>query len=177
MNESIFIKFPWSEIPSNENFVTEGQIRQVYFFISNAILQKIKSEVGSSWGIIPNEISSGKLSDIKVYNKLMGEIDSQIFDPIAQEYTRQCIRAIKDCNLNKKNVAKSFYTLYSTFCRNSSTNQLYSLYLASNKKKFIDFKKLFDLCKTATLTDTSTEIKEIKTDFDAYCNKALGQIK
>lgn len=154
-----FIKFPWTQYPANQVYVTKDQIKAVYDIIIKAFSYKFTYENGKKQGL--SNIEQYNLNKIKVYNSFVNENLAKVFDPVARDYVLTTLKNIKNNDFGKKCVVESYNNLSLFFAPSSKKCKIVRGFLADDKNHFIDFCKLFEKCNKTTLTIERGELKEI----------------
>ena len=175
MQSNIFIRCPWSKIPSNENFITVNQIKTIFNIIVKTFTYKYKYFINKKND--QSDIEKYNLDNIGVFNKFVNEIASGIVDVVAKDYTMNCLREIKNCNLKKDSVYCCFEKLYYLISKNENNMSLFLQLVSLEDKKFIDFLYLFKNCNKIKFDENSNEIKDIETEFNKYKSGILSDIK
>ena len=172
---NIFIRCPWSDMPTNENFLTDAQAKKMFLMIVNAIEYKyyyyeLKKQNRYA------EALAYDLQRIGVFNKFANAVSTTIVDPEARYFVLECIRKIRDCNVKKRNVKATIDTLYNILARDKVRRSLYAEFTSTQDGKFINFLYILDNCKNRRFDNDSDEIRQLVREFNAYKNKQLDKI-
>lgn len=174
MEKSIFIKFPWSKIPSNENFVTLSQIKKTYSIIVKAFYYKY--EYFAKRLAKDSNAEYYDLNNFGVYNSFISEVTTGINDAIAREYIMDCVKEIKNCDLKNSNVRALFNTLHEMIFKDELRRDMFKEFACNNDNKFIDFLFLFKNCANVKFDDNSPQIKELKDAYGGYKKSSFDLI-
>lgn len=176
MKNTTFMEFPWSEHEENEIYVTGDQIKECYNLIMTALLYRQKyNELVDEKNF--NESIKYNLSKARVFNLFEDASSSKIFDPVARDYVMDCVRKIRDVNSKKRNTNRSIDALYDFFCGDQLRKQLFAEYLASDKKRFINFLGLFNMVEKYDLSNGCDQLTEIANSFKEYKREKVDNIK
>ena len=170
---SLFIQCPWSEIPSNENFVSKAQIKTMFTIIMKIIGSKRKCEMMRA-ADKHADVSHYDLNNIAVFNRFANEISSKVIDIEASDYVMKCLRSIKACNYKK--AKKTIETLTKLIYPNKMRFEMFSEFVSTQKRKFIDFLYIFNNCEKKAFGPNSEEILQISREFEQYKSNVLGSM-
>ena len=159
MENSVFIKFPWTKNPANEVYVTHDQIKAVYDIIIKAFTYKHRFEQGSEYGIA--DLEKYDLDNIKVYNSFVNENLSRVFYPKARAYVLETIKNIRSNSFKKKSVKESYSAIFSIFGPTEPMRKTLRTLLSNDPNHFIDFCTIFGACNKKSLTLDEGLLKEI----------------
>ncbi|MBE7082400.1 MAG: hypothetical protein E7378_01790 [Clostridiales bacterium] len=107
------------------------------------------------------------LNDLKVYNNFLAEIDKSIHDPLMRAYILETIKVIKNNDLRKKSVQISYQTIYTWFHPNNLKGKTFRDNL-EYLNGTIDFKTVFEMCNSETITENSPCFAEVKSAYAQF---------
>jgi len=170
MLNNLIIPFPSSPVIKNEKVLSDKEKHAMYELVNKMFRYKVKYYNACNEGASAKEkYKDHNLSNIKVYNAFMSEINNNIFDPFLREFVLTTLSNIKHNDLNNPKVKKSYETFKNWFSLDSLRGKIFKNNLAfGNSYKSINFAKFFELCNTVEITEKSEIFKPVIAQYNKY---------